>query len=79
MDKLTAQLEAFPGSSVGFDCGGEFGTAVFDRRCRWCARFIETPRQITMRANRECDPVEFETRGVCSKCGPVELVFEGFL
>lgn len=79
MKRLEAQLEMYPGSSVSYDCSPEFGTAIFDRRCRWCARFVKTPKDITIKAHRECDPIKFKATGLCVKCGPVELVFDGFI
>ena len=62
-----AGLEAFPGSSQ------LYGDAMFDRRCRYCARFIKMPESIMITEYGQCDTV-----GHCGRCGDVKLVFEGF-
>lgn len=67
--RIDAYLEAYPGSSV------LYGSAMFDRRCRFCARYLKMPDEISIGE----DSTAFDgDKATCSKCGPVKLVFEGF-
>lgn len=63
-----AELEAYEGSSM------LYGDALFDRRCRFCARFIKLPETIQITEFGKC-----ETTGLCNHCGEVKLVFEGYI
>lgn len=53
-------------------------SAVFDRRCRHCMKFMKVPDKISYRVNMWTDEVDFaEVKGDCKKHGAVQLLFLG--
>ena len=54
---------------------GELGDAVFISVCPNCGRFVKANQIIRVNS----DGLKDEPNAECSKCGPVKMLFEGFL
>lgn len=59
---------------VSYDFGGGIGTAVFVPVCSKCGRFVKAG---TVSAN-ELSGLADGPNAECGRCGPTEMLFEGF-
>ena len=60
---------------IVFDCGEQMGNAVFIPVCEKCGRFVKANDSIVV--NQDIG-LKKEPNAKCSKCGNVEMLFEGF-
>lgn len=60
---------------ISYDFGDSIGRATFVPVCPNCGRFVTAGE---VRAN-EINGIADEPNATCSKCGPVQMPFEGFL
>ena len=60
---------------TGYDCGPEFGTAVFLPKCPTCGRFVRPDETIQVNGLGEFDG---EANATCKRDGRVAMPFEGW-
>lgn len=58
------------------DNSGMYGDACFVPVCDKCGRFVKARNTIKV---NEISGLKDEPNADCKKCGPVEMLFEGFL
>jgi len=52
------------------------GGATFVPVCETCGRFVKADKEITVNGLGELSP---EKNAICSKCGRVRMIFEGYM
>jgi len=57
-----------------YDCGDELGIASFVPVCPHCGRFVKSDAHISVNYNG----LIRQPNATCSKCGRVEMPFDGF-
>lgn len=62
---------------VCYDCGDEFGLAVFVPVCETCGRFVKADDTLDFKV-KPFDDYEIGFNATCSKCGRIKMLFEGF-
>lgn len=55
-----------------------YGDMVFDRACPNCGRFTKAPDEVEYSENALTEERKISCPAHCSRCGGVELRFEGY-
>ncbi len=64
------------GPRVSYDCGDDGGHAQFVRVCPKCGRFVTADPTVMV---SEVSGLKDQPNATCSKCGRVQMPFEGFM
>ena len=62
---------------MSFESGWEsihvvYGDMIFIRQCPGCGRIVKAPKRVLLNYEKP------EAIGQCSRCGPIQLPFEGY-
>ena len=66
------------GTYITYSCGDEFGDALFVPQCPKCGRFVKPDKELDFQYNMLGD-YKIGDNATCTKCGRVQMPFEGFM
>ena len=71
-------MNEYEGRYVTYNCGEYFGDALFIPKCPTCGRFVKADAKLDFSHNMLDDYKFGDTNATCSRCGKVQMPFEGW-